>query len=289
MEVIRAGPLAPKVHLNPDLSLFGWSTLDWCEQNYVVVSSVAEFWNTASGCIMVVLAVVGIRFCCALGLEMRFKLAFVGLLLIGIGTCVFHATLTYAGQLLDELPMIWATCVFVYCAAKPLVTGMVKDRYLRLALSCYATFVSILYVTVFKNLPTFLEASYGALVASLIMLTCKSIAGCPEKSRPLLWRLFASALGPYIGGFAIWNVENLFCGQVLNLQDRFGSVSSVLFQLHAWWHLAQVGTYIAIVLLILVDYAESDSVSVSYFCGCIPVVTRASTASLMTLKSKKTD
>ncbi|XP_013916330.1 PREDICTED: alkaline ceramidase 3 [Thamnophis sirtalis] len=54
------------------------STLDWCEENYVVSSYIAEF-------------------------------------SVGLGSWCFHMTLKYEMQLLDELPMIYSCCVFVYC------------------------------------------------------------------------------------------------------------------------------------------------------------------------------
>merc|ERR550519_2931085 len=47
-------------------------------------------------------------------LEKRFFLSFSLLLLVGVGSTMFHMTLQYAMQLMDEIPMVWSTCAFIY-------------------------------------------------------------------------------------------------------------------------------------------------------------------------------
>ena len=37
------------------------------------------------------------------------------LLTVGIGSALFHMTLKYEMQLLDELPMVWGGCAVAYC------------------------------------------------------------------------------------------------------------------------------------------------------------------------------
>uniref|UniRef100_A0A8C9TWP0 Alkaline ceramidase n=1 Tax=Scleropages formosus TaxID=113540 RepID=A0A8C9TWP0_SCLFO len=49
------------------------------------------------------------------GMEVRYVFAFLGLAAVGVGSWCFHMTLQYEMQLLDELPMIYSCCVFVYC------------------------------------------------------------------------------------------------------------------------------------------------------------------------------
>ena len=40
------------------------------------------------------------------------------LLITGIGSWMFHMTLIYEMQLLDELPMVWGSSYMVYCLYK---------------------------------------------------------------------------------------------------------------------------------------------------------------------------
>ena len=48
-----------------------------------------------------------IHTCMYITLPPRFHLCFASLLIVGIGSGMFHMTLLYEMQLLDELPMIW--------------------------------------------------------------------------------------------------------------------------------------------------------------------------------------
>lgn len=45
----------------------------------------------------------------------RYTLCFVLLLITGVGSWMFHMTLLYEMQLMDELPMVWGASYFVYC------------------------------------------------------------------------------------------------------------------------------------------------------------------------------
>uniref|UniRef100_A0A9L0RAK1 Alkaline ceramidase n=1 Tax=Equus caballus TaxID=9796 RepID=A0A9L0RAK1_HORSE len=49
------------------------------------------------------------------GLEKRYIASYLALTVVGMGSWCFHMTLKYEMQLLDELPMIYSCCIFVYC------------------------------------------------------------------------------------------------------------------------------------------------------------------------------
>lgn len=63
---------------------------------------------------MIVLALWGLYQCRKAKLEGRIVFSFYSLLLVGIGSWCFHGSLLYSMQLLDEMPMIYGTCVFLY-------------------------------------------------------------------------------------------------------------------------------------------------------------------------------
>eukprot|EP00747_Dinoflagellata_sp_TGD_P180311 gnl/TRDRNA2_/TRDRNA2_32556_c0_seq1.p1 gnl/TRDRNA2_/TRDRNA2_32556_c0~~gnl/TRDRNA2_/TRDRNA2_32556_c0_seq1.p1 ORF type:complete len:212 (+),score=5.19 gnl/TRDRNA2_/TRDRNA2_32556_c0_seq1:326-961(+) len=204
---------------------------------------------------------------------MRYRFNFIGLLSIGAGSFAFHATLMFGAQLLDELPMIWATSAFVYCAAEPLGLGSRGRALLRVILTGYAVGVSALYTTVFRGIPTFLEATYGALVVTLIVLVVLAIWRSPSEHTWLLRGLFWRALCSYGLGFALWNVDNIFCEDVRALRERLGPGLSPALQLHAWWHIAQVGTYTCCVLLVMLRHCRTGMASVRFTCcGLVPLL-----------------
>ena len=114
---LRAGAASPQPHLNPTLALWGPATMDWCEENFQTTRYIAEFWNCTSNCVMVGLALFGVRGAYRAGVRKpRFYACFFGLLAVGAGSALFHGTLLYLGQLLDEIPMIWASCAMCYAA-----------------------------------------------------------------------------------------------------------------------------------------------------------------------------
>ena len=49
---------------------------------------------------------------------LRFYILYLCLLITGIGSWMFHMTLIYEMQLLDELPMVWGSSYMVYCLYK---------------------------------------------------------------------------------------------------------------------------------------------------------------------------
>jgi hypothetical protein len=83
--------------------MFGASSLNWCELDYFKSDYIAEYWNTLTGI-----------FLCASSIYAYFKnngdttLYYSNALLfvVGIGTMMFHGTLIYIWQLLDEIPMM---------------------------------------------------------------------------------------------------------------------------------------------------------------------------------------
>src|SRR5215218_2837411 len=94
------------------------SSVDWCERNYALTPYVAELFNTLSSLAMVVAGVAG-AWLHRRVLERRFLLAFALLVLVGLGSVAFHATLRFELQMLDELPMLYLVILMVYVLAEP--------------------------------------------------------------------------------------------------------------------------------------------------------------------------
>lgn len=62
-------------------------------QNYVVTSYAAEIINTLTNLLFMYLASKGVRSCLKYGHDTVFLVAFVGYVLVGTGSFLFHATL----------------------------------------------------------------------------------------------------------------------------------------------------------------------------------------------------
>ena len=89
---------------------------DWCERNYAWTVWVAEFWNTLSSLPLVFVGARGIYLAMHYNYGVPFIVGNFVLLFVGVGSTAFHGTLSYEGQCLDELAMI-------YCALAFMVSG----------------------------------------------------------------------------------------------------------------------------------------------------------------------
>jgi dihydroceramidase len=87
---------------------------DWCEPNYLWTHYIAEFWNTLSSIPIATFALHGIWQCHRQRLELKFWVSYAGVFVIGLGSIAFHGTLLRWGQVLDEVPMLWASLCFLY-------------------------------------------------------------------------------------------------------------------------------------------------------------------------------
>ena len=79
----------------------------------------------------------------------RFHMCYGSLLVVGIGSLLFHMTLRYEMQLLDELPMMWGACVVMYClycVRTPPDKGNIQ-------LAIVLTFTSAFYTTIYMMWP----------------------------------------------------------------------------------------------------------------------------------------
>jgi hypothetical protein len=98
------------------------STIDWCEKNYVVSQYIAEYWNTLSGIAIGISALywrVTSNIWVYKGLyttnviRKSFVSVFWYLIIVSLGTMLFHGTLLYKYQLMDELPMLMISMSYV--------------------------------------------------------------------------------------------------------------------------------------------------------------------------------
>jgi alkaline ceramidase len=87
------------------------SQLDWCEPNYTHSKYIAEYWNTCSNIIFIVLGINGLKFCRDKKLPSIYRLLFLVYIFTGLSSMWFHATLSLIGQLFDEIGICLGTSI----------------------------------------------------------------------------------------------------------------------------------------------------------------------------------
>eukprot|EP00795_Rhopilema_esculentum_P016819 gene16819-8282_t len=197
------------------------ATLDWCEENYIVTQFVAEFWNTISNWIMIIPPLLAAHLSWRKKMEFRIIASYLSVGFVGIGSLGFHCTLIYKMQLMDELPMIYGTCILLYGMLEIKSKENKMNTELTFFLFVISVFTTIMYVIV-QN-PLFFQWSYGILAGSLFGLT---FYNCKR----------------YNGSVPLVLLSTLRTARAL-LPEFVKPVT----QLHAWWHtLAGGGTYISV-------------------------------------------
>jgi dihydroceramidase len=211
------------------------ASVDWCEPNYAVLSGVAEFWNTLSSLVMVVLGVAGLWRWWSGGPspERRFAWGFAGLALVGAGSAAFHGTLTRGAQALDELPMVWLGLVGVWIVQRRDHPRQGPDG-MAAAMSAYAVVFTLAYLLA-TDWFTLFVLTYAGLVAWTVIRSARHTWLQP--STEAMRTLFVAAALTYLGSLSLcWVPEH-----VLLPCDHPAQAA----QLHAWWHLgAGFGTYL---------------------------------------------
>jgi dihydroceramidase len=242
------------------------STLDWCEENYYATRYSAEIVNTLTNLLFIYLAYRGITNCLAQNHERIFLLTFVGYLIVGSGSFLFHTTLKYPMQLVDELSMIYTTCLmfwatFEHKRAQPFPT------LLGIGLAGLAIFITAYYH--YLQDPTFHQNAYAILTAIVLLRSMyimevsirpfyrerrekrageknESQADQAEQKRRddrdreilrKMWWMIGTGLTAFLGGFAVWNLDNEYCSVLRRWRHDVGLPWGILLEGHGWWHL----------------------------------------------------
>ncbi|KAL8691742.1 MAG: hypothetical protein Q9224_004104 [Gallowayella concinna] len=251
------------------------STIQWCEEDYYATPYAAEIVNTLTNLMFVFLAFKGIRNCRKHGHDTVFLVAFVGYLLVGMGSFLFHATLKYPMQLVDELSMIYTTCLMNYATfsysksrqyALTLALGLISlamfitlyYHYLQDPLfhqNAYAILTVVvlarsMYVMEFSLRPSLRKNEEHFKLHHRMSMTAdqKEVSRSDDRRNEqilaTMWLLIGTGLTIFLSGFGIWQLDNIFCSELRTWRREVGLPWGILLEGHGWWHLLTgIGAY----------------------------------------------
>jgi len=210
------------------------SAVDWCEANYTWSYYIAEFFNTITSLPAALLALNSIYLTYKYGYSKRFLVVNLMVAMVGIGSAAFHGTLLWTGQILDELPMVYASISFLYAVLEMESEKKPVYKYLAPCLIAFAT----LFTGVYLYLPDFFIFFLVAYILCILTLVYHLSKIYRRPTTVFHQKAFIiGSMGFYIGGWLFfWIPEVLFC-------DRLQS-----FNFHACWHATSTLGAFALVL-----------------------------------------
>jgi len=213
------------------------SAVDWCEPNYTYSFYIAEFFNTITSLPAALFALRGLYLTYKYGYDTRFFVINMMVGMVGIGSALFHGTLLYTGQILDELPMVYTSLSLLYAVLEMDSTPKRPTyKYLAPILAGYGA----LFTCVYLYLPSFFIFFLVGYILAILLLIYQSALIYRRPTTLFHQRLFILlSVGFYVGGWlGFWIPEVLFCDsiQVLNF--------------HAFWHVTStLGAFVMVVFL----------------------------------------
>ncbi|ODV93584.1 hypothetical protein PACTADRAFT_35346 [Pachysolen tannophilus NRRL Y-2460] len=222
------------------------STIDWCEENYVISPFFAEFINATTNLSFFFLSMYHLYSSYKNNHGLLFMIVSIGMGIVGLGSWLFHMTLKYEFQLLDELPMIFFSAIpFAY------IHGIDKSNFIKFYIVYLGTFIIILtltlvYCSVYTN-PILHQTSYAILNISIVvkslLLVNKHVTSLKIR-KYLYWKVF-NALSQFMLGFLFWNLDTIFCSKLIFWRrNLFGLPLGFLLEGHGWWHIfTSLGIY----------------------------------------------
>ncbi|KAF1327904.1 Alkaline phytoceramidase, partial [Globisporangium splendens] len=195
------------------------ATIDWCEPNYQHSFYVAEFWNTLSNLLFVLLGLYGLRQSMKQGFEPRFHVQFIGVIVTGLGSAMFHGTLQSVHQQCDETPMVWAM----------LVCNEINQLNIpKSTVVAVLTFLGVAFAVVHAiyRFTTFFQLAFGTLAVLCCVRLCFFYSSVQDPRAKAVAR---SYVRNSLIGFAFWMIDYHYCHHMRELP--------VNPQGHAWWHI----------------------------------------------------
>jgi hypothetical protein len=219
----------------------GSSNIVWCEyivQGHAYHPHVGEFWNTfTSIAFFCVIGLWGVMDSVRNGYPLAHIVANIMLIVVGFGSAMFHATESYAGELLDELPMSLMGFAYLLCTDR--MNFLTSEPYRTLTFGVGLAVVVVAWTAYFwlHNFEIF-QICFVFQVAYPAFLSLFSGSAPVFSSERRLWWAFLAIV---IFGRVSWDYERW-----LNARGRCpASEWDPRFWLHANWHVCSAAAHAA--------------------------------------------
>lgn len=224
----------------------GSSPVDWCESNYSISPDIAEFVNTISNVLFFLFPPVLIHLFqeYAKFFNPAINVLWVLLMVVGLSSAYFHATLSLVGQLLDELAILWvfmaAFAMFLPKRYFPKFLGGNRRR-----LAFYSSVISVVSTGFLVMHPKANAFALMTLALPAIGFLCKELnrVKCAR-----VYRLGLRCVAVCFLAIFSWITDRMFCDTWLYIDFPY---------MHGVWHiLIFIASYTALVLFAYFNVSE---------------------------------
>ena len=255
----------------------GWwgkqtSAMNFCEEDYTVTASMAEFINVISNLSYMYLSWTtwpkGAKW------PPVTNMAF---FLVGMTSAVFHASLRHYTQIADEIGMYLLTASldwYLYSYPGAIFSGKVsKPVFGTLMWGVCAAVVYInftaggadfgIHTMLFIALLTGLWPRCLYLIAERRKAEKAGVMPAGAIEAKTLRRKFRIGASYFLLGFALWVVDCAFCYELRSFRERVGLPLAWLSEMHGWWHvLTALGAAAFVELTAIFSSEEQGNVRV---------------------------
>ncbi|KAG7332748.1 hypothetical protein KOW79_004582 [Hemibagrus wyckioides] len=201
------------------------SEVDWCEDNYKHSENVVEYFNTMSSFIFFVVAPIMLYLLHPYAKERNLAVHLVWLMMIFVGlfSMYFHMTLSFMGQMLDELSILWVLAIgYSLWFPRKHFPNFVKDR------TSFSRMVMV--STVITTLLSFVKPTVNAYALNFFALhilysVCVELKSCTDQR---VLRLARATIGLWVLAITCWISDRFGCSFWQKLNFCY---------LHGIWHI----------------------------------------------------
>lgn len=200
------------------------SSHSFCESKYIYNNYIAEFFNSITGLTLCLSSYLFYKNNKKLTGKLNSYLinANYNLLIVGIGTILFHGTLLYIPQLFDEIPMLLMTFDYIYILLS--ITKVTKGNYLYLYYTKYILcFIIVISYWIHPILQIITFFSLFTTNVCIIIFLLGKIPSKYKSSSTISQSYYLLYTGSII--LLIWITDSLFCKYIQH------------FYLHSIWHI----------------------------------------------------
>ena len=211
----------------------------------------------------------GLIHCVRYNYPCQLYLGHIGIMVVGLGSVAFHATLLRVGQVLDEVPMLWAALIMHYILFTLNKNGginmepnSINFKYF-IPLCIYGIISTIVYFLAGFEIFVimYVLAVFAVFLRTASMVFCKNSSNIDndKKERKIQFsgmKKYAIMAGIfYIGGFLfLWIPEQIICGNRLVQKNE---TILKLLNFHAWFHItSSIGPYCWMIFATLTEYYQ---------------------------------